>query len=498
MRRRAAERESAPVPQTPDHLDLPTAGPMAIRGSAARLAAYALTVLIGVAATALLFRHLGVADSGRYVTVLSLVVLFGGVSDAGLTTIGVRELAGGGAVLPTFFSELLGLRIVTAVAGIGLAVAAAFLLGYSAVMVAGTALAGVAFVLQSLQTTVAAPLMRDLRLGVVAVLDVVRQAVAAAAIVTLVLVGASLLPFFAAGIPAGIIVLLLTIRFVRGVAARPTFFGAGWRVLVRDTLPYAAAIAVASIYFRLAVVLVSVLATTAQTGYFAASFRVVEVLVAVPQLAIGAAFPVLARAATTNAERFVYIVRRLFDASVVLGAWIALVLGVGAAWVVDVVAGPKFGPAADVLRIQGIAMLASFVAALWGYALLAVRRHSALLTMSAVPLVVSAIATAVLTVAYASVGAAVATVLGELSMAVTGAVLLARAEHFSPVAGVTIARVAVAAGAGALAAWSLPDVPGLVGIVVATVVYVVVLVVVRGIPTELVSELRSLRPSAAP
>ena len=74
-------------------LDTPHAGPAAIRGGAVRLAGYGAGVLLSVGSAALLFRHLGVVDGGRYVTIIALVATVQGLTDFGLTAIGVRELA---------------------------------------------------------------------------------------------------------------------------------------------------------------------------------------------------------------------------------------------------------------------------------------------------------------------------------------------------------------------------------------------------------------------
>ena len=483
----------------PDLLDTPAAGPTAIRGAAVRLVGYGISVLLGVAAMALLFRHLGVEDGGRYVTIVALVGLFGGITDAGLATIAVRELTvRSGADRDSFFRSVLGIRVATALAGAVLATAFAAVAGYGLTLVVGTILAGIGFVLQSLQLTLAAPLVTKLRQGWIATLDVVRWIAFALLVAALVGLGASLLPFFAVTIPAGILVLGLTAWLVRReVSLRPSFSTAPWVGLVKEALPFAIAIAVASAYFRVAVILVSLLLTAQETGYFAASYRVIEVLVIIPQIAIGAAFPILARAAGTDSERFAYGVRRLFEASLLLGAWVALCLVLGASLAIDIIAGPDFGPAATVLRIQGLAMLASFVAVLWSYALLGLRRHGDLLVMTAVPLTITTVLTVVLALEYGANGAAVATVIGEVTMAAMGAILLTRAAGFVPVSAASFVRVAVAATAGAAVAL-IPGIPVVVDLVLATVVYFAVLLALNGIPKELLVELKGMRPSDRP
>jgi O-antigen/teichoic acid export membrane protein len=481
----------------PDVLDTPAAGPTAIRGAALRLAGYGISVLLGVAAMALLFRHLGVEDGGRYVTIVALVALFGGVTDAGLATIAVRELAvRSGPDRDSFFRSVLGIRVATALAGAVLATAFAAVAGYGATLVIGTILAGIGFVLQSVQLTLAAPLVTRLRQGWIAALDVVRWIAFALLVAALVGLGASLLPFLAVTIPAGILVLGATAWLVRReVSLRPSFSPAPWVGLMKEALPFAIAVAVASAYFRVAVILVSLLLTAEETGYFAASYRVIEALIIIPQLAVGTAFPILARAAGTDSERFAYGVRRLFEASLLFGAWVALCLVLGASLAIDIVAGPDFDPAATILRIQGLALLASFIAGLWSYALLGLRRHGDLLMLAAVPLTVTSVLTVVLAVEYGTKGAAVATVIGDGTMAIVGAILLARAARFVPVTWASFVRVAVAAAAGASVAL-IPGIPVVIDLLLATVVYFAVLFAVNGIPKELLVEVRSLRPSA--
>src|SRR5436853_7815059 len=83
-----------PVPPADrDILDTSAAGAAAIQGGGQRLAGYGLGVLLTVGSAALLFRHLGVVGAGQYVTAVSLVTIAGGLSDLGLTGIGVRELS---------------------------------------------------------------------------------------------------------------------------------------------------------------------------------------------------------------------------------------------------------------------------------------------------------------------------------------------------------------------------------------------------------------------
>src|SRR5207247_5960523 len=101
---------------------------------------------------------------------------------------------------------------------------------------------------------------------------------------------------FGAVAGAALVALLVTVAVLgRGARVRPAL--AGTRALLRRLTPFAVAAASSVLFFRVSVLEISVLASGRETGLFAASFRIVEVLIAVPALAVGAVFPVLAERA---------------------------------------------------------------------------------------------------------------------------------------------------------------------------------------------------------
>ena len=473
-------------------LDTEEAGPAAIRGGMLRVVSYAGTVLVSVAAAALLFRHLGVVDGGRYVTVISIMGLFAGVLDAGLIGIGMRELTvRSGRDREEFMRDLLGLRISLTLLAVVLATGFSAVAGYPGVMVAGTALSGVGFLLAGVQGTLGTSLMARLRLGWVSLLEFLRQCVNAAVIIALVIAGAGLFAFFGSITVAGIAILIPTALLVRrDVPLVPRFDLDAWKRLLVDMLPYAAASAVVAVYFRVAIVMVSLINSGEETGYFGASFRIVEVLIALPTLAIGAAFPIFARAAVSDSARLTYGVQRVFEASLLLGGAILVVFGLGAPVAIEVVAGPDFEPAADVLRIQSIGLLGSFVAAVWGYTMLSMRLHRQILILNLVTLAVNVALTAVLASLYESRGAAVATSVGELVMAVGGGLIIAHALDrklsWAPVWRVGLALVLPAA---LLLVPGLPTIPMTVA---GFALFVVAAYLLRAVPEELLVELRRL------
>jgi O-antigen/teichoic acid export membrane protein len=383
-------------------------------------------------------------------------------------------------------ANLQGIRIALGAAGVALAVLFGLLAGYDGTMLAGIALTGASVVITAFQAALGIPLSTGLRWGAVTALDLVRQAAQVGLFLLLVAVGAGLLPFFAVAIPASLIVLGLTVRLVRGAAPiRPAFDWARWRELLRLVAPFAAATAVGTLYVYEAAVLMELVSTPQEVGWFAASFRIFTVLSGIPLLLVGAIFPILARASRDDRARHAYAASRLLEAALIGGAWLSLMTALLAPVAIDVVAGPSFGQSVDVLRIQAIAVLSSCVLVAATHVLISLALYRDVLLLSAAALVISGALVLALGGPMGAEGGALANVGGETVGALAGVVFVSRAAHGLGLRWTSPAKVLVGlAPGGALAL--LTNVPDAAVAVIATVAYALVLWVSGAIPREIV------------
>jgi O-antigen/teichoic acid export membrane protein len=349
--------------------------------------------------------------------------------------------------------------------------------------VTGTALVGAGLLLSSLRALLGSSLHATLRFGWVTGLELARQALTAVLIVTLALAGVSLLPFFVVPIAAGALTLTLTIPLVRRLMPlRPAFDLGAWRELLRDVLPWAIATALSTTYFRVALIITSLIATDRVTGYYATSFRVIEVLIMVPGVAIAAAMPILSRAAVADRERFDDAARRILELAVIGGAGLAAVTLLGAPVAIDILAGAEGRPSVDVLRLHAVAMLPTFVASAAGIQLLSMNRAWAVVVCN-----VAGLAAAVgLTFAFVpwldASGAALATVVAELVVASSLLVALMRLRP-TVAGGVTHAAPVVLLGA-LVAAIALVPVPATAQLAAGALAFAGGLVLLGRFPPE--------------
>jgi O-antigen/teichoic acid export membrane protein len=472
------------VGEPTDVLDTSAAGGQIVRGGALRTAGYVVSTFIALVGVALITRHLGVDQYGRYQTVLSLITVVGAITDAGMGTLGLREFSQlKGARREELMRVLLGMRLALTLLGAGIAVAITVAAGYSAALVSGAALAGVGLVLTVLQTTLSIPLGAALRNGALTTFDVLRQVLTVAGFVILVVAGSGVTWFLAVPVPVGIVLVLTAALLVRKqIPLRPSINIRAWIGFLRSTVTFALATAVGTLYIYTAQILTALVASERQTGLFAVSFRVFIVTAAIPGLLVTVAFPLLARAARDDRVRLAYAVQRLFDATSLLGIGIALGIAVGAPTVIAIMAGSDYADATAALRVQSLTMMASFVLAPWGFALLSLHLHRGLLVVNGFAFAVSCVAVAILAEAAGAVGAAGGTVLGETTLAVGYVIVLTRHDPtMRPQFRVPLRALLSAAPFLAL----VLVLPALPAAVIALVGYAVGLAALRIVPPEL-------------
>jgi O-antigen/teichoic acid export membrane protein len=489
--------DSFPPVAEPDVLDSSAAGGLLIRGGVLRVLSYVSVVVLSIAPVALLTRHLGQVRFSDYTTAISLVSIVTVVTDAGMSNLGTREYAvRHGSDRDQFMRDLLGLRVALTLVGVLLTALFAVCAGYDTALVLGIVLASLAIVALVAQHTLTIALAAELRLGATSALDLGRQALTTLGLVALVLAGAGVLPLLALPLAVYLLLVPITARVVRGaVSLRMGVNLRRWRALIGPTIAFSLASAVGTIYVYTAQIITSLVTSGNQSGDFSVSFRVYLALATVPGLIVGGALPLLARAARDDRQRLSYALQRIFEVSLVCGIATGLSVFAGAPFIVEVVAGSHYHGAVDVLRIQGFAMIASFLIAAWGYALVSIKRYWALAVINGVALIVSGVLTATLAHADGASGAAIATLAGESALALGYGAVLARDHPELRPRLTEVPRIALAsAPAAAVAIW-LPG-PSVLRAVAVLAVFSVSVLGLHALPPEVREMLPPARPRA--
>ncbi len=468
-------------------------GGRVISGSALRVAGFIVANLLTTVAAIVLLRYLGVEDFGRYGIVLALIGLVQGISDAGLTATGSREIALGtnDDDRRDVLAHVIGLRIALTTAGVVAAIGFAAL-SYDSELVYGTALAGIGVILTSTQSAMLLPLSVELRNGTLALNEVLRQFVLAVCFIGLAIAGAGLIPFFGAQIVMGVVLLLVTpLMLARHHLVAPRWTPERIRALIVIALPVAIAAVLGIVYARIVVVLMSLLSSSdLELGYFVTSTRVFEIAGGIPFLVIAVMIPVMSVAARDDHQRLRYMSGRTVQVMTLAGVAVALVMWSAAEPVIVLLGGQEYEPAAPILQIQAIAAVTVFMAAglqlpLFGMGLM--RLTARALALGVTTVVVSGL---VFIPLWDATGAAIAVVVGDVTLVLGLYVVLRRpmGPGWVPVGAMLRVLLAAALGVGAGLAPIDSDVARAA---LALVTFVVAALVLRTIPSEVFDAART-------
>jgi O-antigen/teichoic acid export membrane protein len=490
-----SETDLGQVPHIDDPLEAGEAGGKVIRGGGLRAAAHVTGILVGLISAPLVVRHLGPVGYGRFVTVTSIIYIVTGLTEGGLANVAIRQYATGDRrERAAIIGNLQGLRIV--LCGLGLIGALIFgeLAGYPQVVVAGIALGGVALLINSLQAALNTALISGLRLSAVAGIELMRSLTTTLFFLILVLLGSELLGFYfvagAVAIPAWAVTAWLVRR---DVPLTPRFNRERFRMLLRETALYAAATALAAVYFQVAVVSMSLLSNGRQTGFYAAAFRVIDLANGVPWVLAGSVFPVIAYAAASDSERLRYVVHRSTDGALLVGGSFAVIIIIGAGFGMKIVGGDEFNASVPVLRILGLGVTATFLVAVWGFVLLSQQRYRELIAANGVALLLAIVLSVTLIPEFGAKGGGATTAALEITLAtIYGALLARRGDGLQPRARALL-RVLVAIGVGLGVGAALLGVGAVLATIVAVCAYAAVMWFTGGVPPELLEAVQRRR-----
>jgi O-antigen/teichoic acid export membrane protein len=375
----------------------------------------AASAVMLVALTMIAGRWLPASEYGKFSFALALATIVETLMDIGLGPVTVRTVARDRAGAGRLFGHILGLKLVWIALGLGVLVLAAPLLRSDPAVIRACYLLGISSAIRSYLLSVRGLLQGLDRFDLEAV-TVVADRVLLLGLGTLALLGGyGLYGLSLAFVLARLlmfIVVTLVVRRVTG-SAIPTFDREIWRELQAAALPLGFFMITLNLYNYIDTVILGIMRTDVETGWYAASYRVYEGLMYAPS--------VLAAVLTPRfSHMFVHdrsALRSLFRRSLGASALLAVILGGGgmllAGPMISRLFGPGYGPAVAPLQVLAGGSLFVFSTWILHAAAISMNLDRRLVATTAIGLVTNIALNIALIPSRGIVGAAWATVIGE-------------------------------------------------------------------------------------
>jgi O-antigen/teichoic acid export membrane protein len=401
-----------------------------------------------------LTRALGREGFGEYSTVVAYLATFQLIADLGLYTLLTREIS----QKPTHERELVSyfftLRLTVAVLVLAVGAGLVFFFPYSSAVKWGAVYAASAFVFLSLTQVVMGVFQKHLQTYKAAIAEVAGRAVQLAFVAAFFFSGGGLFHFLTALIAASFVIFAINLVFVwRLVRFRLAVSFPRWRAILKTTFPIAVSLVFTLLYFRIDILLLSILKTPDDVGIYSAAYRVLEALIFFPAAFIGVVFPRIAKYAKESPQKLSQLLSLLTDLMTV--AVLPAVVGgtLLASTIVSMIGGEDFLISAATLRVLFLAIGIIFYGTLLGNSVVALGLQKKAMWAYAAGFVFNIAANLAVIPRYSYIGAAWTTVATELLVTAYLAFIVYRAVPFHASASVIIKAAFAAAVMGGVVWW---------------------------------------------
>ncbi|MFH1366371.1 MAG: flippase [Patescibacteria group bacterium] len=390
-----------------------------------------LGTALGLVVVGLLTRYLGTQGYGQYTTVIAYLGFFSVIADLGLYLIVLREISKKDAQPEKVLGNVFSLRVIFAVLILGIGAVLAFFLNYPSIVKWAILLGVVNFVFVALTGVLTGIFQKFLKMYKVIFGEILGRIVLL--VFTLIFIGLKLNLIFiilSVILGSGANFILVYRMAVKYVPIRFLFDFAYWKYILKETWPLAISVILNLIYFKIDTVILSLMKPAADVGLYGASYKVLEVLVTLPNMFVGLILPLLTYYAFSNQEKFTEIFRRAFDFLVLVT--VPLVAGgfILAKPLILLIGGQDFAKAAPIFQILIFAVGCLFLGSLSGHAIVAINKQRKMVWGYLTVAVLGLGLYFILIPLFSYIGAAIGTVITEFTIAAIGYYIILKTMKF--------------------------------------------------------------------
>ena len=321
----------------------------------------------------LVARYLGAQGLGILNFGLALTAVFGILATFGLTTLTAREVAKDRGLASKYVANLIPMQVLLALATIGLIVALVNAIGYPQETIYVVYILSVGIIVSTLSSLLLAIFQAFEQLKFQSVVLVITSVVGLCGAVIVILLHLNVVAFALFSLLAGGVALAyvyaICVRrfFVPRLEADFTF----WKSALAEAWPMAAAAVSVIIFFRIDVVMISVIQGTTAVGFYSVAYTLSEASLVIPGVFISSLFPVLSKLHRDSKQFFrdtcAQTIKYLFYLALPMAFFVTL----WAKPIVSLLYGARFDPSVAALQILIWSAALMYVSSVLGTALVA-------------------------------------------------------------------------------------------------------------------------------
>jgi O-antigen/teichoic acid export membrane protein len=246
----------------------------------------------------------------------------------------------------------------------------------------------------------------------------------------------------------------------------------------------------ALIYVKIDTVMLSFLKGDAVVGWYNAAYYLVQGFKPLPQLVMGALFPLMSYSFISEKDQLKRIFERAFRYLFILGLPMALGITLLADKIIYLIYGPTYEQSVIALQILSWDVLLVFLYGCISFLLVSINRQHQMAILAGCTALINVVLNIILIPTYSYIGSAYATIGAECFLLVAYLYLSGRYFHFLPLHKIVIKPIIAGAAMAAFVYYFHP-LNIFIVIMVAIVIYFSIMFAIRGISKDDISLMKS-------
>jgi len=335
------------------------------------------SLLVGLIVIAILTRYLSTSAFGSYTTAITYLQFFGVIVDFWLTLTLIVMISEPDAQEEKIVGNFFTMRMLSGGILFAFAALLVFLFPWSLGIQQAVVVGAIAYWIMGGANLLTGVFQKHACMWRPALAELINRTILVAIILLFVWLHLGVVSMVAALILSNIVWLIAMIFFAKPfLRVRPRFDFAIWKQAALRSWPIAVSILFNLLYLKGDIILLSLLRTQEEVALYGVTYRILDILTAIPTMFMGLLLPTMVAAwSQKRTEDFNRMLRRSFDIFMI--AVIPILVGAQATGtaLMTFVAGDQYVISGTILRYLIIAVLGVFIGTLYGHIVVALQKQ---------------------------------------------------------------------------------------------------------------------------
>lgn len=374
-----------------------------------------IQAILGIITIKLISNYLGVEQYGYYSIVFEWLGFFGIAADFGLFNIGTREVVKNKEKEEQIIGNILLFRTILAFFVLGSGTLIAFFIPKYDSVEWAIFITAISMLFAFVGGSMTIVLQTRMKMYYTAIILSLSRVISTIIAILIIINKLDFIYLFISGFIGNLFVLIIDYTIVsKYIKVRFHFDTIFLKELFFRALPYGLALVLATLYFKIDSIMLFQIKGAKEVGIYSVAMKIVDVLSVISVFFLNSMTVLFTKTWHENKERCRYIIQRAFDTLAYVGLPLGLGIAILSKEAILIISNQDFLYGTKAVQILMLAMIFSFLNAVFGYFIVAIEKQKYMLYINASTLTLNIILNFIFIPKYGFIGASWTSVVSEV------------------------------------------------------------------------------------